>query len=125
VGAERGNVTERFGERIRRIRTEQTLGLRELARKIGISPTYLSLIETSEEQAPPAEDVIRRMASQLGENFDELMTLAGRVSEASLDVIRADSRMPEFLRTVWERQLSAEDLMRLLPNEPRKGNRGF
>lgn len=122
-GAERGKVKERFGERIRRIRTEQKLGLREFALKVGISPTYLSRIETAEEKAPPAEDVIRKMASQLSDSFDELMTLAGRVSEASLDVIKADSKMPEFLRTVGERKLSAEDLMKLLPSEPKKGKR--
>lgn len=116
-------MKERFGERIRRIRTEQKLGLREFAQKVGISPTYLSRIETSEEKAPPAEDVIRKMASQLGDSFDELMTLAGRVSEASLDVIKADSKMPEFLRTVGERKLSAEDLLKLLPSEPKKGKR--
>ena len=109
-------MKERFGERIRRLRTEQKLGLREFALKVGISPTYLSRIETAEEKAPPAEDVIRKMASQLSDSFDELMTLAGRVSEASLDVIKADSKMPEFLRTVGERKLSAEDLMKLLPS---------
>ena len=49
---------------------------------------------------------------------DELMTLAGRVSEESLNVIKADAGMPEFLRTVRERKLSAEDLMRLLPRSP-------
>ena len=121
--AQRGNVKERFGERIRRVRTEQKLGLREFATKVGISPTYLSRIETSEEKAPPAEDVIRKMAAQLSDSFDELMTLAGRVSEESLNVIKADSGMPEFLRTVGERKLSAEDLMKLLPNEPKKGKR--
>ncbi len=77
------------------MRTGQKLGLREFALKVGISPTYLSRIETSEEKAPPAEDVIRKMASQLSDSFDELMTLAGRVSEASLDVIKAYSKMPE------------------------------
>lgn len=121
-GAERGKVKERFGERIRRLRTEQKLGLREFALKVGISPTYLSRIETSKEKAPPAEDVIRKMASQLGDSFDQLMTHAGRVSEASLDVIKADSKMPEFLRTVRERKLSAEDIMKLLPSEPKNGD---
>jgi transcriptional regulator with XRE-family HTH domain len=71
-------VKERFGERIRRKRTEQKLGLREFATKVGISPTYLSRIETSEEKAPPAEEVIRKMADPaLNDSFDELMTLAG------------------------------------------------
>ena len=111
-------MKERFGGRIRRLRTEQKLGLRKFATKVGISPTYLSRIETSKERAPPAEEVIRKMATQLSDSFDELMTLAGRVSEESLNVIKADAGMPEFLRTVRERKLSAEDLMRLLPRSP-------
>ena len=55
-------MKERFGGRIRRLRTEQKLGLRKFATKVGISPTYLSRIETSKERAPPAEEVIRKMA---------------------------------------------------------------
>ena len=61
----------------------------------------------------------------LGTHVDELMTLAGRVSEESLNVIKADAGMPEFLRTVGERKLSAEDLMKLLPSEPKKGKRAL
>ena len=45
------------------------------------------------------------------------------MSEESLNVIKADAGMPEFLRTVGERKLSAEDLMKLLPSEPKKGKR--
>lgn len=116
-------MKESFGQRIRRKRTEAKLGLRETATKVGISPTYLSRTETAEEKSPPAEEVIRKLANLLNDDFDELMTLAGRVSEASLNVIKADSGMPEFLRTVGERKLSAEDLMKLLPDEPKKGKR--
>ncbi|MBK6918537.1 MAG: helix-turn-helix transcriptional regulator [Deltaproteobacteria bacterium] len=46
-------MKERFGERIRRLRTEQKLGLREFATKVGISPTYLSRIETSRRRRRP------------------------------------------------------------------------
>jgi transcriptional regulator with XRE-family HTH domain len=115
-------VKERFGERIRRLRTEQKLGLRETATKVSISPTYLSRIETSEEKAPPAEDVIRKLADLLHDDFDELMSLAGRVSEHVGKVITADPTMPEFLRTVGERKLSGEDLMKLLDPQ-KKGKR--
>lgn len=43
---------EKLGERIRRIRKERNLGLRETATKAGISATYLSRIETNEEKSP-------------------------------------------------------------------------
>lgn len=116
-------MKERFGERIRRKRTEQKLGLRETATKVGISPTYLSRIETMEEKTPPAEDVIRKLATLLNDPFDELMTLAGRVPEDVEKVIKADATMPEFLRTVGERKLSGDDLMKLLEGQPKKGKR--
>ncbi|MDA0984120.1 MAG: helix-turn-helix transcriptional regulator, partial [Proteobacteria bacterium] len=47
---------ERFGAFIRRKREEQgEYGLREIAKKIGISPTYLSKCER-DEFPPPSED---------------------------------------------------------------------
>jgi len=115
-------VKERFGERIRRKRTEAKLGLRETATKVGISPTYLSRTETAEEKTPPAEEVIRKLADLLNDDFDELMTLAGRISEHVGKVITADSTMPEFLRTVGEKKLSGADLMKLLESQ-KKGKR--
>ena len=122
-GRREENVKERLGERIRRKRAEQKLGLRETATKVGISPTYLSRIETMDEKTPPAEDVIRKLADLLQDDFDELMTLAGRVPEDALNVVKADPTMPEFLRTVGERKLSGEDLMKLLPAQEKKGKR--
>lgn len=107
-------MKERLGERIRRKRAEHKLGLRETALKIGISPTYMSRIETLDEKTPPAEDVIRKLADLLQDEFDELMQLAGRVPDDALKVVKADSTMPEFLRTVGERKLTGEKLMEML-----------
>ena len=107
-------MKERLGERIRRKRAEHKLGLRETATKVGISPTYLSRIETMDEKTPPAEDVIRKVATLLSDDFDELMQLAGRVPEDVEDLIKGDPNMPAFLRTAKERNLSGDDLMKLL-----------
>lgn len=115
-------VKERLGERVRRKRAEQKLGLREAATKVGISPTYLSRIETMDEKTPPAEDVIRKLAALLNDNFDELMQLAGRVPEDVESVIRADPTMPAFLRSVKEHNLSGEQLLKIL-QEQKKGKR--
>jgi transcriptional regulator with XRE-family HTH domain len=114
------SVKERLGERIRRKRSEKELGLRETAAKIGISPTYLSRIETMDEKTPPAEDVIRKLATLLGDDFDELMQIAGRVPEDVERVIKADPTMPAFLRTASGKNLSGTDLMKLLD---KKGKR--
>ncbi len=103
---------ERLGERIRRKRAEHKLGLRETATKVGISPTYLSRIET--KKTPPAEDVIRKLATLLNDDFDELMQLAGRVPEDVERVIKGDPSMPAFLRTAKEQKLSGDDIMKLI-----------
>lgn len=107
-------MKERLGERIRRKRAELKLGLRETAAKVGISPTYLSRIETMDEKTPPAEDVIRKLATLLNDNFDELMQLAGRVPEDVEKVIKSDPTMSAFLRTAKQHKLSGDDLMKLL-----------
>jgi transcriptional regulator with XRE-family HTH domain len=107
-------VKERLGERIRRKRAEHKLWLRETATKVGISPTYLSRIETMDEKTRPAEDVIRKLATLLNDDFDELMQLAGRVPEDVEKVIKGDPSMPAFLRTAKEQKLSGDDLMKLI-----------
>jgi transcriptional regulator with XRE-family HTH domain len=116
--------SETLGERIRRRRMELHLGLRETARQADISATFLSRIETGAEKAVPAEKVIRRLAEILQDDFDELMALAGRVSSEVTDYVKADPRMPEFLRRAKEQNVSAEKLMALLDKAQGKKGKG-
>ncbi|MBI5531795.1 MAG: helix-turn-helix transcriptional regulator [Deltaproteobacteria bacterium] len=111
---------EKLGERIKRVRQERRLGLRETATKLNISATYLSRIETCQEASPPAEKVIRGLAELLQDDFDELMQLAGRVPQDVENVIKGDPRMPEFLRTARDANVSGEDLLEMLRTK-RKG----
>ncbi len=78
---------ETFGELIRRVREEQDYGLREFAKLIGVSPTYLSQVERG-ELGPPAEERVIKTAELLGLDKDELLALAGRVSSDLEDIIR-------------------------------------
>lgn len=107
-------MTERFGERVRRVRTARGLGLRETAAKVGISATYLSRIETNEEKTPPAEKVIRALADLLADNFDELMSLAGRIPADVTEYFASDPGLPAFLRRAKEQGLSSEELEKRL-----------
>lgn len=113
-------MAEKFGERIRRVRTAKGLGLRETATKLEISATYLSRIETNEEKTPPAEKVIRNLATLLNEDFDELMSLAGRVSEDVSDYITKQPGLPAFLRQAQQRKLTVEDLQKALESKRTK-----
>jgi transcriptional regulator with XRE-family HTH domain len=100
-----------FGALVRREREAKEIGLREMAKKIGVSPTYLSKVER-DEFPPPAEDKVRKIAEIIGRDADELLALAGRVSSDLTDIIRQRPReMADFLRAA--KGLTADDLARL------------
>lgn len=113
-------MSEAFGERVRRKRMEYRLGLRDTARRVGISATFLSRVETGAEKAIPSEGVIRKLADLLDDDFGELMALAGRIPSDVTDYMKADPGMPEFLRRARARKLSAERLMELLDEKEDK-----
>jgi HTH-type transcriptional regulator, competence development regulator len=102
---------EKFGAFIRREREGKEIGLREMAKKIGVSPTYLSKVER-DEFPPPAEDKVRKIAAIIERDVDELLALAGRVASDLTDIIREQPRqMADFLRAA--KGLTAEDMARL------------
>jgi len=99
---------ERFGEFIRREREGKEIGLREMAKLIGVSATYLSKVER-DEFAPPAEDKVRVIAAIIRCDTDDLLARAGRVSTDITDIIkRRPVELSALLRTA--NGLSAEDI---------------
>ncbi len=102
---------ERFGAFIRRERESKEIGLREMARQIGVSPTYLSKVER-DEFPPPAEDKVRAIAGIIGCDVDELLARAGRVSSDITDIIKRNPvELAALLRTT--KGLTAGDIVRL------------
>ena len=102
---------EKFGEFIRGRRQAMDFGLREMAKMIGVSPTYLSKVER-DEFPPPAEDKVRAIAEIIGCDADDLLARAGRVSSDITDIIkRRPVELAALLRTT--KGLSAEDIARL------------
>jgi transcriptional regulator with XRE-family HTH domain len=81
-----------FGDYIRSVRegreeTEKRFSLRQVAQRIGVEPAYLSKVER-EQVPPPSEATIVRLASELGEDKDVLLAMAGKVSSDLQEVIR-------------------------------------
>jgi transcriptional regulator with XRE-family HTH domain len=103
--------TERFGEFVRRRREAKDIGLREMAKLIGVSPTYLSKVER-DEFPPMAEERVKALANFLGCDPDDLLARAGRVSRDISDIIkRHPVELAALLRTT--KGLSADDITRL------------
>ena len=102
---------QEFGATIRELREKRRIGLRQFARMIGVSATYLSKIER-EEMPPPAEDRVKEIARLLDQDPDELLALAGKVASDLNTIIRSHPReMASFLRTASG--LSGQELERL------------
>jgi len=111
------SVDDSFGVTVRRLREVRKIGLRKFAQRVGMSPTYLSKVERDEFK-PPSEKKVRAIAKALGQDSDEILALAGRVSSDLTDIIQRHPRqMATFLRAAndlpdEERQRLAEEAQR-------------
>lgn len=65
-----------LGHELRRLRTEKGLGIKRLARDLGISHSYISHIERGKSK--PAELLIRRLAAYFGVDEENLLLAAGK-----------------------------------------------
>lgn len=83
---------------------DKRFSIRQVARRIGVEPAYLSKIERG-DMPPPSEATTRKIAEDLGEDQDILLALAGKVSSDLLSIIRKRPRL-------------FSDLIRLLKDQP-------
>jgi transcriptional regulator with XRE-family HTH domain len=103
---------KRFGQTVRELRKEKGIGLREFARRVSISPSFLTQIE-KDACAVPEERVVA-FARALDQDVDEFLALAGQVSSDLDEFIRARPRaVATFLRTVRESGVSDQYLQTL------------
>jgi transcriptional regulator with XRE-family HTH domain len=90
---------ETFGQTLRRLREQAGISLRGFAKMVDRTPTYISKIER-DELAPPAEEVVKKIAQLLKQNADDMIVLAGRIPSDLPDIIRQQPReMALMLRT--------------------------
>ena len=88
-----------LGERIRELRDEKDLSMRELAKRAGISSAYLSDIEFDKRH--PSDDVMHRLADALDTTFKELKEYDTRTAvEEMKQRVSKDPRLGFALRRV-------------------------
>lgn len=70
-----------FGRRLHDLRKAQNLSQRTLAERVGVNFTYLSKVESEKLDFAmyPSEELIRKLASALGGDVDELLLLAKKI----------------------------------------------
>lgn len=88
-----------MGDRLRRARTSRGLSLRTMAKRLGVSPSLISQVETG--RAKPSVNTLYALANELGVSLDELLFV---------DVPPAPAVAPPGP--------SASDLQESLPRDP-------
>ncbi|MFO0835580.1 MAG: XRE family transcriptional regulator [Phycisphaerales bacterium] len=86
-----------FGEYIRAVRIKAELGLREAAKLLGISPSYLSRLEAG-DFPPPSPDVLRKMAALYQTNWFALLE---RAKERAPEAMASDAGAAPLLQAFY------------------------
>ena len=108
--------TEKFGPFVRKLRLNLNITQRELAKKVGIAPSYLNDLE-KEKRAAPKLEVIKKLSSILKTNLNHLNDLAG-ISKKELapdisEFIRKNPKIISLIRSIKESDLGENELYQI------------
>ena len=110
------NLTEKFGSYIRRLRVKNNIGQRELAKKIGVAPSYLNDIEKNKRTAPRIE-LIKKLSVLLRADVDLLYDLAvnskKNVAPDMVNFIENNPRIISLLGAAKNSKLSDDEIEEL------------
>lgn len=106
-----------FSDRLKALRTDKHMGIRELGRAVDVTGMHISNLE--KRKSAPSSDLVRKLAEVLDANVDELLYLADQVDPEVVDVIHGNPlTVPSFLRSAknltpeqWEKLQKQVDKM--------------
>ena len=111
---------EKFGPYIRKLRKDLNIGQRDLAKKIGIAPSYLNDIEKEKRSAPKLE-IIEKISKNLKVDLNYLNDLAGvsknQIAPDINQYIQSNEKIISLIRTIKINNLKnyqIEDLENLI-----------
>jgi HTH-type transcriptional regulator, competence development regulator len=100
---------ETFGEHVRALRKARRMPIRVLAERIGVSTGYLSRVER-DEYAPPSEEKITALATELNADSIFLLALAGKLPKGLNVSAQLNPEMvTELIRGI--QSMTEEDLL--------------
>lgn len=113
-----------LGDVVRDARAALDMRLRELARRLNVTPSYVSDIENN--RRVPSEDVLGRIAIELKIPLDDLVARAGRIGIDAERYLRDTPVATTLFRRISEEKLTEDeigDLMsRIKELRPEKDN---
>lgn len=111
--------TKTLGQRIREIRGEKDFSLRELAKKIRVTPAFLSDIELGRRN--PSEKTLQIIARVLKTPIEELRDYDTRLPVEDLKrLATSDPRYGFAFRKVIDKEIELKDLLSLIEKKTKR-----
>jgi len=112
----KSNLIIAFGSYIRELRIEKNIGQRELAKKIGIAPSYLNDIEKNKRSAPKPK-IIKELSLILNIDLDFLNDLAGSSKKTLppdiIEYMKQNSKIISLVRSIKNNKLKDDELEKI------------
>lgn len=112
-----------LGDVVREGRAAKGIKLRELARRLDVTPSYVSDIENN--RRVPSEEVLARIATELDLDYGDLVARAGRLGSDAERYMRQTPVATTLFRRISEERLTEDELRQLMERvEELRGDRG-
>jgi transcriptional regulator with XRE-family HTH domain len=111
-----------FGEKIRELREERDISLRELAKRLELSAPFISDIELGRRY--PSKKVMQQLADALGVKPEELESYDSRPPiEEVRQHVKDNPAFGFALRKLMDKKVDTNELLRFIEKESGKKNK--
>ena len=113
-----------FGHTLRMLRTTAGISLRTLAKKIDVSPAYLSQVELG-KLYPPTHDRITKIAKTIGIPVSLLIEMSHRPNPDTIMLLRGHQELNELIKLTFDIGLESKDIFKIISLMRKLGGSGF
>ena len=122
------NHSETFGSYIRKLRIKHDIGQRELAKKVGVAPSYLNDIE-KEKRTAPKNELVKKLSIILKADLSFMYDLAGESKQSIAsdieEFIKDNPNIVSLIRTVKDSKISNEEINQIQKKMGKSGTKSL
>ena len=113
-----------FGHTLRMLRTTAGISLRTLAKKIDVSPAYLSQVELG-KLPPPTHNRITKIAETSGIPVSLLIEMSHRPNPDVIMLLRGHQELNKLIKLINDIGLEKKDILEIIALMQKLGGSGF
>jgi mannitol/fructose-specific phosphotransferase system IIA component (Ntr-type)/DNA-binding XRE family transcriptional regulator len=113
-----------FGHTLRMLRTTAGISLRTLAKKIDVSPAYLSQVELGKLN-PPTYKRIKKIGETIGIPVSLLIEISHRPNPNTIMLLRGHQELNELIKLTFEIGLKDRDIFEIIALMRKLGGSGY